>query len=164
MDFGGNWWIFKDAVWSFVLVRVTAGFTLFFKGDTIPAVIVLDDVHKGLHEHDAATGGAFEVFIGSGVGDGGDGKTWAFVFDGDAEPFGVDGTFNADLFGDVGIVSVFDRIDERFFQREPDTENISLGERSILQLLDDGFLDLQPGCGFALNHKGEFFDARHVVI
>ncbi len=90
--------------------------------DATSATFPMDFVHIGLDEHDAAAVEAFNVFVGSGIGYAGALEACALIFDDDFGGLWGDGSFDADGFFGVELVSVFDGVNESFFEGEADGE------------------------------------------
>jgi len=101
------------------------------------------DAQQGQYAgEDAAAAAAVDVFFICGIGDFGGVEAFALVFDGDVDALVADAVVDADLFGAVQLVAVFDGVDERFFEGKFEGEEIGLAKVMFFTGSEDFIFDI----------------------
>lgn len=131
------------------------------KNDDVARLIVLDDVEKGLHQHDPSTAGPLEVFVSRWVGNFLQDKTVPFVFNFNPDLFLVDAAINTNALRGIHCVAMLDRVDERLLKRKAHPEHIPGGIVPVLEELDDTILDFLSRRRFARYLDLKNFSERH---
>ena len=98
--------------------------TVFFQNDAITPLIVFADVQKGPHQHNPASAGSFQIFLGGGVWNVLFAETLALILNLDSHFLERDFAGDSNPLGGVHAVSMLDGVDDRFFQRQSHSEDI----------------------------------------
>ena len=102
----------------------------------VSACVVLDPGHVVAHQHDSATARDVEVFVLGGVWDLVWAESRAFVGDLDSELVGAELAESDNLLGLVLAVAMPNRVDQGFFQRQVNAEDLLGFPLVLLEFLE----------------------------
>lgn len=110
--------------------------------DGIPSFVIADATHKATHHHQPAVRWSMDVPIGGRIGYFVGIESLAFVGDSYANPTFRYGVGHSDFTRRIVAVTVFDGVNECFFQRQLNCKQVASLERKRLSDREDLILEL----------------------
>jgi hypothetical protein len=132
-----------------------SGLVKLFQDDLVSLWIEFNPRHEFPHQHQPTPAGAFEILVGSGVGNLFGLKAWTLVFNLDPDTLFI--RLKVNPYGLIGAetIAMLDGIDHRFVDGKADSKRITRGKAALTDKGHDPFDNRLTRFIVAWNHNLE---------